>query len=204
MVRATNVRAFREHWEKHRTGINSESFFSDFGSVFAGLQFEIETGEILESDGRTSIHGKMLLENLSSDENDFRIRFTLKPSKKPLRPKVVAMPVAQVIEGEVDETATEIEAQIAIDTDAPLSDEIIEGALRKLFELEARLPWVGLKYYRDNHLKDFRLFMALKDRNLLTFEKCANPAKKEFPVTTVKANRHHPLVKKIYGNSTGS
>jgi hypothetical protein len=181
-----NIKSFRDFFSEHPTPA-PDALPKQFERAFAGLQFEIESADILDANGNP-VHGKKLLENLASEKGGFRLKFIWRPFRQGKQPEESEAP-------EAPEVFRPAEA---------ISDARIREAIEKLrrLELEAKLPFVALRYFRDRHLNgDHQLLRALKERGVLSFSKTENPNDPDHPTTTVRANRDHPLVKQVYDRS---
>jgi len=178
---AINIKLFRDYFSEHPTPA-ADVLPKQFEPAFTGWQFEIESGDIIDPDGN-QMHGRTLLENLASEEGgEFRIRLILRP-----------VPQGQ--------SRQQLEAREVLASRETISDEAIREAIEKLrrLELEAKMPFVALRFFRDRHLNgDHQLFQALKDRGVLSLSKTENPNDPDHPVTTIRANRENAMVKEVY------
>ncbi len=178
---AINITLFREYFSEHPTPA-ADVLPKQFEPAFAGWEFEIESGDIIDADGKR-MHGRTLLENLVSEEGgDFRIQLVLRP-----------VPQGQ--------PRPQLEVRDVRASPETISDEAVREAIEKLrrLELEAKIPFVALRYFRDRHLNgNHQLFQALKDRGVLSLSKTENPNDPDHPVTTIRANRENAMVKEVY------
>jgi len=178
---AINIKLFRDYFSEHPTPA-ADVLPKQFEPAFTGWQFEIESGDIIDPEGN-QMHGRTLLENLASEGGgEFRIQLILRP-----------VPQGQ--------PRQELEAREVLASPETISDAAIREAIEKLrrLELEAKMPFVALRFFRDRHLNgDHQLFQALKDRGVLSLSKTENPNDPDHPVTTIRANRENALVKEVY------
>ncbi len=178
---AINIKLFRDYFSEHPTPA-ADVLPKQFEPAFAGWEFEIESGDIIDPEGN-QMHGRTLLENLASEGGgEFRIQLILRP-----------VPQGQ--------SRQQLEAREVLASRETISDEAIREAIEKLrrLELEAKMPFVALRFFRDRHLNgDHQLFQALKDRGVLSLSKTENPNDPDHPVTTIRANRENALVKEVY------
>lgn len=150
--------------------------------------------ELVEVEGMTR---KKLIEEFIVDQIEEAEAFTVVQLPSSYENAVSSSSVAAASSS----VAREPEPLVAVGSARTVSDEAIRQAIEKLrrLELEAKLPFVALRYFRDRHLNgDHQLLRTLRDSGVLSFSKTENPNAPDHPVTTIRANRAHPLVREVY------
>lgn len=149
---------------------------------------------------------------LVTGDADFRaVIRRLKENGKQVVVCAVAQAAARDLMSEASPFVT-IESLLNLRPATPDDREVRQ--LKRFFQtmdsLEAKLPFVGLTYLRDNILRPGVISDATKrgrqdfindviSLGILETDRVANPSNPQFPVTTVKLNRNHALVQGALG-----
>src|SRR3989442_12066207 len=137
----TTVKSFRDRGSVHRT--SAADLPKELERTFAGVRFELDSRDVLHSDGNP-VHGRTRLENLVRADDDFRI-------------EVIFRPVRQ------QKAREDLERQVVPGSAELSSYGAIRSATERLLYLEAKLPFVALSYFVGRHLNgQHELIRALK------------------------------------------